>query len=57
LGRVLHLNKGPAGGSPSDLAAAKDTAMNPAVLEAFALAIIAGAGPPAYPASPDMNPT
>jgi hypothetical protein len=45
----LHLNKGLAGGSPSDLAAAKDTAMNPAVLEAFALAIIAGAGPPAYP--------
>ena len=31
------------------LAAARDTATNPAVLDAFALAIVAGRGPPAYP--------
>ncbi len=45
----LHFNKGLAGASPEDLAAAKDTATNPAVLDAFALAIIAGGGPPAFP--------
>ena len=31
------------------LAAAKDTAMNPVVLDAFALAIIAGSSAPAFP--------
>ncbi len=39
----LHFNKGLAGASPDVLAAAKNTATNPAVLEAFALAIIADA--------------
>jgi FAD/FMN-containing dehydrogenase len=38
----LHFNKGLAGAPPEKIAAAKDTAMNPAVLDAFALAIIAG---------------
>ena len=45
---ALHFNKGLAGTNPADLAAAKDTAMNPAVLTAFALAIIAGGDPGAY---------
>jgi FAD/FMN-containing dehydrogenase len=46
---ALHFNKGLAG-APSDVVtAAGDTATNPAVLTAFALAIIAGAGPPSYP--------
>ena len=46
---ALHLNKGLAGAPPSALAAAKDTATNPAVLDAFTLVICAAAGPPAYP--------
>jgi FAD/FMN-containing dehydrogenase len=44
----LHFNKGLAGINPDDAAAVKDTVMNPAVLEAFALAIIAGAEPHSY---------
>ncbi len=47
---ALHFNKGLAGASVADVAAAKDTAMNPAVLTAFALAIIAGGDPGAYTA-------
>ena len=46
---ALHFNKGLAGGPPEAVAAARDTATNPAVLSAFALAIIAGGGPPVYP--------
>jgi hypothetical protein len=54
----LHFNKG-LGGAPADaVESAKDTAMNPAVLDAFALAIIVGGGPPAFPGiaghEPDM---
>ena len=37
-----------AGTPTEELAAAKDTAMNPDVLNAFALAIIAGEGEPAF---------
>jgi FAD/FMN-containing dehydrogenase len=48
-GVTLHVNKGLAGGTPEAIAAAKDTAMNPAVIEAFALAISADLGQPAYP--------
>jgi FAD/FMN-containing dehydrogenase len=44
----LHFNKGFAGAPPEEVEAARDTAMNPAVLDAFALAIIAGEGPPAF---------
>ncbi len=44
----LHFNKGLAGAKAEEIAAAKDTAMNPAVLNAFALAIIAGEGQPAF---------
>ncbi len=45
----LHFNKGLAGTPPEELAAARDTATNPAVLDAFALAIVAGQGQPAFP--------
>jgi FAD binding domain/Berberine and berberine like len=45
----LHLNKGLAGSPPAALDAARDTATNPAVLNAFALAIIAAEEEPAYP--------
>ena len=45
----LHFNKGLAGAPPSAIAAAKDTATNPAMLEAFALAIIAGESEPVFP--------
>jgi hypothetical protein len=46
---ALHFNKGLAGASADDLAAARNTAMNPAVLDAFALAICDGDGPTAFP--------
>jgi FAD/FMN-containing dehydrogenase len=45
----LHFQKGLAGGFEAALSATRETAMNPAVLDAFALAIIAGEGPPAFP--------
>lgn len=45
----LQPSKGLAGAPAEVLAAARDTATNPAMLDAFALAIIAGGGPPAYP--------
>ncbi|MGH8276668.1 MAG: BBE domain-containing protein, partial [Steroidobacteraceae bacterium] len=44
----LHFNKGLAGAPAAALAAARDTAMNPGVTAAFALAIIAGGEGPAY---------
>jgi len=46
---AFHFNKGLAGASPDVLAASRETAMNPQVLDAFALAIIAGGGPSSYP--------
>jgi FAD/FMN-containing dehydrogenase len=46
---VFHFNKGLAGGAAEEIEAARTTAMNPAVLDAFALVIIAGGGPPAFP--------
>lgn len=45
----IHFQKGLAGGAPEAVAATKGTAMNPAVIDAFALAIVASEGPPAYP--------
>jgi len=45
----LHVNKGLAGARAEVIAAARDTAMNPAVLDAFALVICAASGPMAYP--------
>jgi hypothetical protein len=48
----LHFNKGLAGAPAAATAAARDTATNPEVLDAFALAIIANAGPPPLPGQP-----
>jgi FAD/FMN-containing dehydrogenase len=44
----LHFNKGLAGAPPEAIAAAKETAMNPSVCRAFALAIVADGQGPAY---------
>jgi FAD/FMN-containing dehydrogenase len=48
-GLSLHFNKGLAGAPAAAIEAARDTAMNPAVLEACALAIMGANGPSAYP--------
>ena len=53
---ALHLNKGLAGAPPEALAAARNTAINPAAVDAFALAICGAEGPPAYPGVPDHEP-
>ena len=45
----LHINKGLAFAPPEAIKASLDTAMNPAVTEAFALALIADGEGPAYP--------
>jgi FAD/FMN-containing dehydrogenase len=45
----LHFNKGLAGAAPEIIERASNTAMSPAVLDAFALAISGAEGPPAYP--------
>jgi FAD/FMN-containing dehydrogenase len=45
----LHCNKGLAGAPHTARHRARDTAMNPAVLDAFALAIAGAGEPPAYP--------
>lgn len=45
---MVHFNKGLAGAGATEVAAARDTAMNPAVLNSFGLAIIAGGDPGAY---------
>ena len=48
-GVTLHFNKGLAGASAEAIESARNTAMNPAVLDAFALIICAAKEPPAYP--------
>jgi FAD/FMN-containing dehydrogenase len=48
----LHFNKGLAGAPARAIEAARDTATNPAVLDAFALAIIANGGPPPFAGQP-----
>jgi FAD/FMN-containing dehydrogenase len=53
---ALHFNKGLAGAPADAIARAKDTAMNPAMLEAFALAIIAGGHATTYPGIPGHEP-
>jgi hypothetical protein len=45
----LHFNKGIAGAPPEAIEATKNTATNPSVLDAFALAIVADGQQPAYP--------
>src|SRR5215469_13356160 len=52
----LHFQKGLAGGSEEAVSATTDTAINPDVLDAFALAIIAGEDPPAFPGLPGHQP-
>lgn len=57
LGEVeLHFNKGLAGAPQEAIDAAKDTAMNPSVCGAFALAIVADGQGPAYPGIPNHEP-
>ena len=55
----LHFNKGIAGAPPAAVASTKDTATNPAVLDAFTLVIIADGERPSYPglARPAMDTT
>ena len=48
-GLSLHVNKGLAGAPPEAIVAARDTAMNPAALDAFALLITGAEEQPAYP--------
>jgi len=45
----LHVNKGLAGAPAQHVAAARDTAINPAAIDAFALAISGAEEQPAYP--------
>ena len=52
----LHTNKGLAGAPADAIDAARQTAINPAVLDAFALIISAAEGPPAYPGVPGHEP-
>ncbi len=47
-GFAFHFNKGLAGAPSDALAAARDTAMNPAAFDAFALVISGAGGPPAF---------
>jgi FAD/FMN-containing dehydrogenase len=51
----FHFNKGLAGAPPEAIAAARDTATNPAVLDAFALVIIADGEGAAYPGQPGAS--
>jgi FAD/FMN-containing dehydrogenase len=53
---AFHFNKGLAGAPPEEIAAARETAMNPAALDAFACAFIAGEGPPAFAGMPGSGP-
>jgi len=52
---AFHFNKGLAGAAESVIAASRETSTNPDVLDAFALAIIAMAGAPAFPGMPQPN--
>ena len=54
-GVSLHVNKGLAGAPAEAIDAARNTAMNPAVLDARA-DHLCGRGPPAIPAFPATNP-
>ena len=52
IGFALHFNKGLAGAPPEAIERSRDTATNPVVLSAFALAIVATGGPSRYPGLP-----
>jgi len=56
LGVALHFNKALGGAPEADRAAARDTATNPVVADAFALVVIASEGPPAYAGMPGGRP-
>jgi hypothetical protein len=53
---AFHFNKGLAGAPPEEITAARDTATNPAMLDAFTCAFIAGEGPPAFAGMPGGGP-
>lgn len=55
-GVELHFNKGLAGAPADVIARARDTATHPQVLDAFALAISANGGGPAFPGMPGATP-
>lgn len=55
-GFSMHFNKGLAGAPPDVLAAARDTATHPQVLDAFALAITGDSSPPAFSGIPGHEP-
>jgi FAD/FMN-containing dehydrogenase len=52
---AFHFNKGLAGAPESAITASRETSTNPDMLDAFALAIIAMAGAPAFPGMPEPN--
>jgi FAD/FMN-containing dehydrogenase len=52
---AFHFNKGLAGAPQAAVAASRETSTNPDMLDAFALAIIAMAGAPAFPGMPAPN--
>ena len=52
----LHFQKALAGAPPEAIAATRDTAINPAVLDAFVLVIIGSEGAPAYPGLAGYSP-
>jgi FAD/FMN-containing dehydrogenase len=56
FGVALHFNKGLAGATAEAIGAARDTAMNPAVTDAFALVLSAAYEEPAYPGVPGHEP-
>ena len=53
---ALHFNKGLAGAPADAIERARDTATHPGMLEAFALAICAGGGEPAFTGLPGRSP-
>jgi hypothetical protein len=56
-GVILAFNKGLAGAPAAAIEAARNTAMNPDVMDAFAWAITGAYGPPAFPglSPPDLT--
>ncbi|HET7930746.1 MAG TPA: FAD-binding oxidoreductase [Rhodanobacteraceae bacterium] len=55
-GLSLHFNKGLAGAPQEQIDAARDTATNPQVLDAFALALTGDSSGPAFPGIPGHEP-
>jgi FAD/FMN-containing dehydrogenase len=51
----IHFNKGLAGADQAAIERARETATNPRMLDAFALAIVAGGGSPVYPGMPEAK--